>query len=327
MRYLVTGATGLVGNNVVRQLLARGDQVRVLVRRSTPDRSLAGLDVELALGDVTQPESLAPAVQQIDCVIHAAAAVHIGWKQGELLERVNVQGTRHIARAARLAGARFVQVSSVDALGIGSRAQPANEETLPNEKCIPCPYVLTKRASEQVVLHEVEQGLHAVIVNPVFMLGPWDWKPSSGRMLLQIAKGWCKLAPPGGNDFLDIRDAAHGILLADERGQVGRRYILGGEPLSFLEAWKIMAEITGVKPPWRNARWPVLWSSSFFGDLIAKVTGHEPDLNSASVAVSKLEHHFDSSRAQQELGYSWRPAREAIQAAWDWFLEHGYAKK
>ncbi|HEV3417722.1 MAG TPA: HpnA protein, partial [Pirellulales bacterium] len=184
--------------------------------------------------------------------------------------------------------------------------------------------VITKREAEQVVLEQVEAGLDAVIVNPAFMLGPWDWKPSSGRMLLDLATGWGLLAPPGGNDFCDVRDVAAGILAALDRGSRGRRYILGGEPMSFLEAWSLFAKIIGVRPPWRKALPPGLWVYGHFGDLRGWLTGREPNLNSAAVAMSRLEHHYSYARAAAELGYRPRPAREAAETAWKWFKDNGY---
>ena len=325
MLYLVTGATGLVGNNVVRLLIERGENVRALVRNPS-DKALAGLPIELVTGDVCNAEAVGRAVEGVDRVIHAAARVHLGWTGLELQRSVNVEGTRNVAKAAKQAGLRMVHVSSVDALGLGSRSLPADEEC-PAEGSVLCPYVVTKRAAERALLELVADGLDAVIVNPVYMFGPWDWKPSSGRMILEVARGWALLAPPGGNDFADVRDVAAGILTAAERGQTGRRYILGGDPLSYLEAWRMIADVVGVRGPRRMMLRPGLFVAGRFGDLWAKVRGVEGDVNSAAVAMSQLEHHFSYQRAAAELDYRPRPAREAIEAAWAWFIDHGYAQR
>lgn len=328
MLTLVTGATGLVGNNVVRLLLERGDKVRVLVRGSSASgaggRALQGLPVEICLGDVCQADTVRQACRGVQRVVHAAAHVQIGWTGLETQRAVNVGGTRNVAAAAAAEGARLLHVSTVNALGRGDHAHAANEDTPPGDS-IPCPYVVTKCEAEQVLLEEVSRGLDATIVNPGFMLGPWDWKPSSGRMMLQVASGWAKLAPPGGNDICDVRDVAAGILTALERGQRGRRYILSGEYMSFLDAWRMFARIVGVKPPWFAAKRPGLWVYGHAGDLWGKLTGREPELNSAAVAMSKLEHHYSYARAAAELDYHPRPAQEAAEAAWAWFREHRYA--
>ena len=185
---LVTGGTGLVGNTVVRMLVGQGRRVRTLVRGRSGDREFTGVDVERTVGDVTDPESVRQAVAGARVVIHSAAMVHVGWRRLAEMRRVNVEGTRLVAEAARREGARLVHVSSVNALGLTGNATPADEE-VPFGNTIECPYVVTKREAEQVVLDEVARGLDAVILNPVFMLGPWDWKPSSGRMLLEVAAG------------------------------------------------------------------------------------------------------------------------------------------
>jgi dihydroflavonol-4-reductase len=299
--------------------------VRVLVRDPT-DKALTGLPLDVVPGDVCDPDSVSRAAIGVDRIIHSAARVHLGWTGLELQRSVNVEGTRNVARASRNAGARMVHVSSVDALALGSRLQPADEECAP-EGSVLCPYVVTKREAECAVMELVKQGLDAVIVNPVYMFGPWDWKPSSGRMILEVARGWALLAPPGGNDFADVRDVAAGILTAAERGQTGRRYILGGDPLSYLEAWRLIADVVGVRGPRRKMLRPGLFIAGRFGDLWAKIRGVEGDINSAAVAMSRLEHHYSYARAAAELDYHPRGAREAIEAAWEWFVDHGYAAK
>ena len=324
---LVTGATGLVGNNVVRQLLARDVGVRALVRQTSPvsDTALAGLAVERVAGELGDEAALERAMQGVSCVVHSAAFVHCGWKHGDEMREINVEGTRRIARAARRAGARLVHVSSVDAIGLRPDGGPADEETPPG--VMPeCPYVVTKREAERAVLAEVDRGLDAVIVNPVYMLGPWDWKPSSGRMLLEVAAGKGLFAPPGGNDFVDVRDVAAGIIAAAEKGRTGRRYILGGHGMSYLDAWRVMARVTGRMQPLGFAPKPFVRLAGWVGDLAAAFRRREGDVNSAATTMSMLDHNFSCRRAQDELGYSFRPIDDTVQDAWDWFVARGYAK-
>lgn len=323
---LVTGGTGLVGNNVVRRFLEQGRRVRVLVRprRGGTDPSLEGLAVDQVVGRLEDEPSLQQAVDGISLVIHSAAVVHCGWRHRDEMHRVNVEGTARLARAARRAGARFVHVSSVDALGLRADGVPGDEETPPGGM-VECPYVITKREAEAAVLAEVARGLDAVIVNPVYMIGPWDWKPSSGRMLLEVGNGKGLLAPPGANDFVDVRDVVAGIESAATRGQTGRRYILGGHPLTYLEAWRTFAEVTGRRPPLGNAPPLAVRTAGWFGDLAAAVLRREPPVNSAAASMSMLRHNFSCQRAVTELGYRFRPFLETVADAWIWFCEHGYA--
>lgn len=324
MLTLVTGATGLVGNNVVRALLDRGRQVRVLARAGCDPRPFAGLDLDIVRGDVCDAASVRRACQGVRQVVHSAARVHLGSSGLAESRAVNVEGARNVAMAARQAGARMVHVSSVDALGLGTRQRPADEEQCVREN-VQCPYVVTKTEAERAVLGEVAKGLDAVIVNPVYVLGPWDWKPSSGRMLLQVAQGRALLAPRGGNDFCDARNVAAGVMAALEKGRTGRRYILGGEPLSYFEAWRLFAEIAGARTPWGTVGPIALYSAGAAGSFWGKLTRREPDVNLTSVRMSALEHHYCCKRACEELGYQPGTAREAATAAWAWFCEQGYA--
>lgn len=324
MKFLVTGATGLLGNSVVRALLAQGHSVRVLTRASSDPRPLADLDVEKVHGDVRQADAVRQACQGIDAVIHSAAHVHIGWTQADVHHEINVRGTRNIAVAAREAGARMVHVSSINALGLGRLESPADEETaLPG--IVECPYVLTKREAERVVLEQCDLGLHASIVNPTLMFGPYDWKPSSGQMLLQVARGM-PVAPRGAANFGDVRDVAAGCIAAALKGAVGRRYVLGAHNATYQDLWQRMARITGARPP-RFRMGPIVIKCAGTGcDLWTRITGKEGSVNSALIGLSSQSHCFSSARAQTELGYTIRPLDESLTDEWNWLLENGYVE-
>ena len=323
--FLVTGATGLVGNNVVRILLEQGRTVRVLRRENSSTRPFEGLTVETAIGDIRDPATVRNACRDVSTVIHAAGQVHIGRTGLAQARDVNVTGTLHVADAAQAVGARMIHVSSVDALGLGSRDVPADEET-PLGDTVLCPYVVTKREAEAELLHRVADGLDAVIVNPGCMLGPWDWSPSSGRMLLSVVAGKAAFAPRGANSYAHVVDVAAGIVAAAERGQTGRRYILAGESLDYFEAWTILAEVTGARKPICRVGPLIMILAGAFADLRTKISGHEGDINSASIAMSRLPKYYSSDRAQRELGYQSRSLRQAATDAWDWFQRFGYVK-
>jgi dihydroflavonol-4-reductase len=321
---LVTGATGLVGNNVVRRLVAEGRQVRVLARSTADARPLADLpQVERFEGDVRDAAAVRRAVAGVTAVVHAAASVHIGWSGLAQAQAINVEGTRNVAEAAKQAGARLVHVSSIDALAVWRGGAPVTEDT-PVDEGIRIPYVVTKRAAEHVVRDLVSEGLWAAIVNPGFMIGPFDWKPSSGQMLLSVARGWGLWVPTGGNCFCDVRDVADGILSALERGRPGERYILGGHILSYRQAWRIFAEVSGGTPPVFPIGPLVRYGAGYVGDLVGKVTGHEPIVNSAATAIASRKRNFSSAKAEAELGYRVRPLRDSAADAWQWFRENGY---
>jgi dihydroflavonol-4-reductase len=143
-------------------------------------------------------------------------------------------------------------------------------------------------------------------------------------MLLEVGAGKGLFAPPGGNDFVDVRDVAAGILAAAERGATGRRYILGGHGLSYLDAWRVMARVTGRMQPLGIAPRAFVRLAGLCGDLAAAVLRREPDVNSAATAMSMLDHNFSCRRAREELGYEFRPLEDTVQDAWDWFVTRGY---
>jgi dihydroflavonol-4-reductase len=325
MLTLVTGATGLVGNNVVRALVDRGQSVRVLARASSNPKPLAEMPVEVVHGDVTDAESVNCAMDGVTHVVHAAANLHIGWHKLREQRAVNVEGTRNVAEAAMRAGARMVHVSTIDALGVGNWDPPADENT-PTGCEVLSSYVVTKREAEQVIRERVARGLDAVIVNPGFMLGPWDWKPSSGRVLLDVAHGWVIIAPPGTNSYCDVRDVAVGILAALDRGRTGERYILAGQTLSYMEALTIFARLTSRHPPFRIARPFGVRLIGHVGDLWAWLTGNESDFNSATTEMSMLRKNFTSAKAAAELGYQSRNIEQSAADEWEWLKDHGYVK-
>ena len=323
----VTGATGLLGNNLVRLLVERGEhRVRALLRLTSGSGPLEGLPASVIRVDLSRAthQEIVRAIDGVDTIIHCAARVGIGRQQLDGYRAANVWGTANLAHACRATGARLVHVSTVDTMRWGTREAPGTEDDEPGPD-FGIPYVITKREAEVAVLGQVEQGLDAVIVNPVFLLGPWDWKPSSGRMLLKAASAPILLAPPGGNDFAHVADVAAGILTAAQRGRLGERYILGGEALSYTEAFQLFADTAGRKRRARQAPAAVIRGAGRAANLLGQLTGGEYDVNSASALVSTLPHHFSSARAERELGYTWRPAAEAARDAWEWFVAHGYA--
>lgn len=323
MLTLVTGATGLLGNNIVRELLARGQKVRVLVRESSNARALSGLDVEHTIGAVTDVAAVKRAAYGAGQIIHCAGHVQIGWGDLETHRQINVEGVRNIARAAREEGSKLVHVSSVNALGLGEKDRPADEESAV-KGIVPCGYVVTKREADTVIEGEIEQGLRAVIVYPGYMLGPWDWKPSSGRLLLAVALLPTPFCPVGGCSLADARDVASGTITALNIGKPGAKYILAGSNLSYWQMLQLMASVTGAKGPVFPLGPVNRWIGGAFGDLVHKLRGVEPEINSASVRISAQYHYFSSEKAERELNYTHRPARESIETAWKWFCDNGY---
>jgi dihydroflavonol-4-reductase len=326
MLTLVTGATGLVGNNVVRLLLERGMAVRVLVRDAADPRPLQGLEVEVVRGDLRDASAVQRAIDGVQRIVHAAALVQIGRSNLDLQRAINVAGTRHVAAAARRMDARLVHVSSSDVCGCASAERLADEETR-MEAAGATSYSTTKREAEQAVLAEVARGLRATIVNPGYMLGPWDWKPSSGQMLVAVARGQGLFAPRGDFSLTDVRDVAAAIVtVLDRPVPSGRRYLLAGHNLDYLEAWRQFAHAAGARPPIGRLGPVLTFLAGGAGDWWGRLSGREPNVNSGALAAAALPKRYSIARAAAELDYRLRPLGETLADALAWFREYGYLR-
>jgi len=324
MKVLVTGGTGLLGNTILRQLLDDGKECIALVRDLSNEKPFAGMDVQRVEGGLDDADVIDHAVADCDAVIHSAALIHLGWQKLDESMRVNRDGTRAIVQACLKYDRKLVAVGTVNTLAVGSRDQNANEET-PLDYAggqVPCSYVVSKRASIDEVRDGVRQGLRASIVHPGFMLGPWDWKPSSGRMMLELSRNWTPIAPSGGCSVCDSRDVAAGTIAAIEKGgDDGREYILAGHNWMYRKIWDEMSDRIGTKKTVMRAGPLQRWLGGLAGDMWSKLIGKEIDMNSASVRISSQYHWYDSTRAINELGYQIRPASESLDASTEWMKE------
>lgn len=320
---IVTGAAGLLGNSVLRAAAGRGLAATAWLRGRAGEATLAGLDVPAVFADLAA-DPLEKHVENAGIVVHCAARVEIGGTGAAASHRDNVVATQRLAAACRAVGARLVHVSTVDTLAWGTRHAPGDETPAaahPSDST----YAATKRIAEAAVLAEMERGLTATIVHPGFLIGPWDWKPSSGRMLLAAVRGPFTLAPPGGNDFCHAGAVAEAILGLAERPPPSLRYVLSGEALTYAEAFRLMRRAAGRAPRVVEAPAALVRAAGRAGDLWGRLSGREPALNGTAAAVACAPHHFSSARAMAEIGYRPRPAVEAMREAWTWFVERGYA--
>jgi len=323
---LVTGGTGFVGRAVVEELLARGRAVRVLARN--PEHpALQGLDVKVALGDLKDPESLQNALTGCDRVFHVAADYRLWVPDPQEMYAVNVEGTRHLLAAALAAGlSRVVYTSTVGALGNPGNGTPGTEATPVSLADMVGHYKRSKFLAEQVALEFAGRGLPVVIVNPSTPVGPWDSRPTpTGEMIVEFLKGKMPAYLETGLNLIHVKDVARGHLLAEERGRVGEKYILGCENLSLSRIFQMLGEISGRPAPRvRLPYWPILalaYLSEFWAN---RVSGRPPRIPLTAVQMAKKFMYFDNAKAVKELGLPQTPVRRALQDAVAWFKEYGY---
>lgn len=325
MKVLVTGATGLLGANVVETLLARGKEVRVLVRASADLRALKGLDPEVFRGDILDKESLSVAMKGCDSVVHAAANTS-QWPTGfEFYEPVNVTGTRNVMEVCRERGiSRIVYVSSANAFGHGSKENPGTELSEFRGFHFGSGYMISKFLAQKIVLEEVgKRGAPAIIVNPAFMIGARDARPSSGRIILMGYGRKTRLFPDGGKNFIHVADAAAGVCNALERGRVGECYLLANENLTFREFYDKLDRVDTQKPVRIKVPVPVLRGAGWAGTVFETITGKPAPLNNVNAKLLTVGNYYSGEKAVTELGLPRTPIEKAISDALAWFRDQG----
>ncbi|MDP8254688.1 MAG: SDR family oxidoreductase [Candidatus Alcyoniella australis] len=332
-KVLVTGGTGLLGGNLIRLLVERGYSVKALVRSTSNTKGFDDLDVERVQGDIMDPQSLAQAAEGCQGVFHSAAMVTMWAPDFEKMRRINVDGTRNVLEAAKAAGVkRAVHVSTVDAIGFstpdgwGTRNKPSNESVPFQNERFGVPYMTTKHMAQQLALSYNSDDFEVVVGNPTYMIGPYDVKPSSSRMVLEVKSGTAKVYTGGGNNFVDVRDVAAGLIAAFERGKPGELYIMGHRNLSYREIFTLIAGVVGVKPPSFALPKPIALIGGAAGSLYGHLLGKEPEINLTTAKLGYVEHYFDSSKAIAELELPQTPIETAVGDAYQWFQANGYVK-
>lgn len=330
-KILVTGATGFLGSRLVRLLVKQGHDVKLLVR---PDSSLRAIDgvprnrMTIAAGDIMVEHEVYRALAGCDRLLHVAAVFKMWARQPQEILDAAVLGTQATLSAARKRGtSRIVVTSSVAAVGVNAEPVPLSETSpfnLRNSET----YIIAKRRAENVAMEFAAQGTPVVVVNPGAIFGPGDWKPTpSGASLLAYLRwGWPIRFPSmvGGISAVDVDDVAAGHILAMEKGRVGERYILGGDNLTFDQMFTMLSEITGLRGPGKKSSRRVAMVAERISELGAWLLGGEP-LVTYKLAGDDVGMYawVTSEKAERELGYRHRPAREAFERAVRWVVYHG----
>jgi dihydroflavonol-4-reductase len=322
---LVTGASGFVGSAVARALVARGLQVRVLMRASASRLNIASLDCEPVTGDMRDQASMAEAMKGARYLFHVAADYRLWARDPGEIERNNFLGAQATMGAALKAGVeRVVYTSSVAALKPGEGAVDETSRHTPQS------VIGAYKRSKLVAEREVErliltEKLPAVIVAPSTPIGPRDIKPTpTGRVIVEAATGRMPAFVDTGLNLVHVDDVAQGHLLALDKGKIGENYILGGTDVALQTMLGDIAFLTGRRAPTiklpRAPLFPLAWGAEF----VARVTGKEPFLTADALRMSRYRMFFSSEKAKRELGYVARPYKEGLKDALCWFRENGY---
>jgi dihydroflavonol-4-reductase len=326
MKTAVTGVTGLLGANLAIELLRAGHAVRG-TRRATSDVShLDGIAIEWVDAGLDDPARLADAFRGADVVFHCAAQVGVTRNASAAMISSNVEGTRHVLEAVKRAGAgRLVHCSTVACVALSSDGTPSGEEAEYNfdVRGMADGYGMTKRQAEVLVLEAAAAGLDAAIASPGYMLGPYDARPSSGKLIVDVVRRRVPGLTRGKNNFVDVRDVARGMILVAEKGRSGQRYILGGENLTYGEITRRIARAAGVRAPAWYVPYALAAPLGWIGDF-REAVGGAPLITSTTVAFAYCpDFVFSSDKARRELGYTTGPLDVAIRDAIEWFRGRG----
>jgi dihydroflavonol-4-reductase len=321
---LVTGATGHLGNVLVRELLATGKKVRAMVMPGEDKTPLDGLDVDVVEGDVLDQTSLQKAFEGVENVYHLAGLISIMPGQHPLMRQVNVNGTRNVIFSARQAGIRrLVYTSSIHAI----RRVPHGvkiDETIPFDphEAI-SPYDYSKAQASLEVQHAVQDGLDAVIVCPTGVIGPYDFRLSEmGQLILDCVRRKPQFYVEGGYDFVDVRDIARGQILASEKGKVGETYILSGELITVRGLLDAVRNITGKHFPQFKVPFSLATFAAKFTPLYYRLVHARPRFTPYSLETISSNAAISHAKASQDLGYTPRPLNESLRDTVQWLLEN-----
>lgn len=321
---LVTGAAGHIGNVLVRELIKKGSRVRALVLPGEDLSALKGLGIELIEGDVLDPPSLERAMVGVDIVFHLAGIIAIMPGQDELMRQVNVEGTKNVLKAAKNASVkRLVYTSSIHALSrdwIGKI-----DENVPFDQYNPAgEYDRTKAEASLAVLEAVRGGLDAVIVCPTGVIGPYDYR---GSEMGDLLRNWLRKKPhvliEGAYDFVDVRDAAQGHILASERGRKGEVYILSGWQIKLFQLKQMVQAAAGLRTlTFYIPNWLAKFSCTFT-PFFYRLTGQTPKFTEYSLETVQSNSDVSNAKARRELGYRPRRFVKTVGDTVRWWLKRG----
>jgi dihydroflavonol-4-reductase len=330
MRALVTGASGFIGGNLVRELVKQGHQVKALVRKESNKDSLQDLKVEFSPGDLLDGESLERAMQDCDVLFHAAAMYTFWSADPHLIVGTNVEGTRNILQTAKKHGIKkVVFTSSESTVGIDNKSGLGKESMQASLKHIPGDYKKSKYLAEEIARQMCLEGLPVVIVNPTTPIGPYDVKPTpTGKIITDYLNGKMFACVNTGLNVVDVEDVARGHILAMEKGRPGERYLLGNQNLTLRGMMSILEKVSGVKASRLNIP---IWFALCAGYADQLVEGslmrRYPHIPVSAVKASSHFRHFDCSKAIKELRLPQSSIESAFEKSVKWFRDNGYVKR
>ena len=323
MKVFITGANGLLGCNVVRELLREGHEVRILVRPGANLAGLKGVDCEIVYGDLLNEDLLIMSTLGFDVVIHAAANTSQWPTDVKYYETINLKGTEKVVNAVKKNRIpKLIHVSTANTFGFGTKEDPGTEISPYCFETLGSGYITSKYLAQQLVLDEVKKhGLPAVLVNPTFMIGPYDARPSSGRIIRMGLRKKIQVFPSGGKNFIHVKDAAIAICNAIHLGKPGECYLLAHENLTYKEFYAKVNRVADQHPV--QARLPdfLVKSAGIAGSVFEWITGKPVSLNKVNAALLMIGNYYSGAKAVEQLKMPQTPVEMAIREAIEWWKD------
>ena len=314
-----------MGSHVARQLLARKESVRVLLRPTSQNRAIADLPLEYVTGDLRDPASLDRAMNGVRRVFHVAADYRLWARRPKEIYESNVTGTKNVLEAAKRAGVeQFIYTSTVATVAV-DRPQLPNEATESQLGEMVGHYKRSKWLAEKEALNAAKRGLPLIVVMPTTPVGPWDWKPTpTGKIILDFLNGKMPGYVETGLNFVGVEDCAAGHLLAAEKGKIGERYLLGAENLTLKQVLDELEKITGLPAPRLKIPHGLALGAAYVETAFSRLVGREPQIPVEGVKIARHLMFVDCSRGQRELGFRPGPVAAALERAVRWYEANGY---
>jgi dihydroflavonol-4-reductase len=326
-KVFLTGADGLLGHNLSRELSARGYAITALIEKKAPGTFLADIPgLTIMRGDILDRESMIHAIKGHDFLIHAAANTSVNPARSPRVIEVNLKGTENLLHAAFQSNlTRMLFIGTANSFQPGSKDNPGNESGIFSNARFGIDYIDSKYEALLLIRKWVaEKGIDAISLHPTFMIGPFDSKPSSGTLMINMSKVRPPAYPRGGKNYIAVKDAAIGVANALTMGRKGEDYIIGNENLSFREIFGKMAKILHIRPPWIPIPNFVTLAYGKLGDWQNALTGKLPVVNSAMARLSCDEQYYSAAKAVRELQLPQTPIDQALEESYQWFVDHDY---
>lgn len=324
-KIFVTGADGMLGAHICRELLRQDYAVKALVLPGRKPAVLQGLALEMVYGDVLHPITLESYMADCRQLVHIAALTTVWSRRSPVVRAVNFEGTKNVMEIAQKYGyTRMVHIGSASSFAFGSREKPGNENN-GWQGSSSMDYLLSKHAAQALLLRNFQEtGFPVIIVNPTFMVGAYDSGPSSGKVLLELLKNRLPAYAPGGRNFVCAQDVAIAAVNALKIGEIGQCYIAGGENLSYAEFLHKSCQVIDQPFKLRAAPAALLKCFGLASSAVARIKGSPPKLSYSMAQIACKEQYYDARKAQQQLQMPQTDLKVGIAACVDWFKANGY---